>query len=278
MVERHWNLNRDPFDARLAPFVATPTHREALARLRHAIEAGERRAALRSGAGLGKSAVLARLLAEVKGPRVRIARASSPTDGLTLLATLAEGLGGRCEPGATRGLAWRRLADAVRLCRSQDLGVVLAIDDCQDLTTADDRLDLDRLVHLDPHPRARLTVLQVGRIDGHAPEPWDLAIRLEPLTRSEAADYLAAKLAAAGRADPAFTPRALTRWHALAGGVPRGLDRLAALALIAGAVRGLEIITPEVVDGVAAECQGPDALAIPGEGREPLCSTGRSGC
>jgi hypothetical protein len=37
-------------------------------------------------------------------------------------------------------------------------------------------------------------------------------------------------------------------------GIPRGLDRLGSLALMAGALRGLEIITPEVVEGAAREC------------------------
>lgn len=254
MVQRHWNLNRDPFAPGGEPFVATPTHLEALARLRHAIETGQRRAVLRAEAGLGKSAVLGRVLAEIKGPGVRIARATSPVDGPSLWLSLAEGLGGRPEPGGTRGSAWKGLADAARLCRAQGLGVVLAIDDCQDLTDPSDRLDLERLVHLDPHPRARVTVLQVGRDEPSPADPWGLAITLGPLTRGEASAYLAAKLAAAGRGEPTFTPRAITRWHALAGGVPRGLERLAALALIAGAVRGLEIIPPEVVDGVAAGC------------------------
>ena len=256
MVQRHWSLSRDPFAVGGEPFVASPTHLEALERLRHAIEAGQQRATLRSAAGLGKSAVLGRLLAAVKGPTVRIARATSPVDGPSMLASLAEGLGSRPLAGPTRGLAWRTLADAVRLCRAQGLGVVLAIDDCQDLTETVDRRDLERLVHLDPHPKARLTIVEVGRDDPDGADPWGLAIRLEPLTRGEAADYLATKLAAAGRSEPTFTPRAITRWHALAGGVPRGLERLAALALIAGAVRGLEIITPEVVEGVAAECRG----------------------
>ena len=49
------------------------------------------------------------------------------------------------------------------------------------------------------------------------------------------------------------------RLHARSAGVPRGLDRLASLALLAGAVQRLEILSPEVVEGVAREC-----VAIPG--------------
>ena len=173
-----------------------------------------------------------------------------------MFATLAGGLGVRVAPDATRGTAWRALAEAARLCRWQGIRVVLAVDDVQVLGLGPDAADLGRLDHLDPDPAARLTVLRVGRPDESAPDPddWDLSIRLEPLTRSESAEYLRAKLEAAGRPDPTFTSRAMTRLHALAGGVPRGLDRIAGLALMNGALRGLEVVPPEIVEEVAREC------------------------
>jgi hypothetical protein len=43
----------------------------------------------------------------------------------------------------------------------------------------------------------------------------------------------------------------LTRLHSWSDGVPRALEQLAALSMIAGAVQGLEVVTPDVVDGVA---------------------------
>lgn len=265
MWTRHWKLAREPFSAQDVAFVATPSHAEAEARLVHTIEAAERTAALLAAPGLGKTLVLARALNQVSGPSRRVARVAGPVDGPTLLAELAEGLHVRLPAGASRPLAWKRLADAVRLARPQGLHVVLAIDDCHHLTDPADRLDLERLVHLDPHPKARLTVVRVGR--GPAEEDsdacaWGLVIRLQPLTRSEAETFLTAKLAAAGRHEPLFTSRAIIRLHALSAGVPRGLDRLASLALIAGAVRRLEMIPAEVVEGVARECAG----TVPAEG------------
>jgi type II secretory pathway predicted ATPase ExeA len=92
--------------------------------------------------------------------------------------------------------------------------------------------------------------------------PWQLAIRIPALTRSETARYLDEKLAAAGRPETVFTPRALSRLYDISGGIPRGIDRLGSLALMAGAARGLEMITPEVVTGVAAECSTPLGRAV----------------
>jgi len=269
MWRRHWNLDRDPFDGRRPGFVATPTHSEAVARLVHTIETAGRSARLMAGPGLGKSSVLARSLDAARGPGRRIGRASSPIDGASLFADLAAGLGARVAPGAGRAAAWRALGDAARVCRWQGLGVVLAVDDCQALASPADRLDLERLGSLNPDPASSLTVIRVGR-PGEGPGPdeppgdWGLLIRLDPLGRSEAADYVAAKLLTAGRAEPAFTPRALTRLHALSGGIPRGLDRLASIALMAGSARGVEMVTPEIVEGAARECDEPaGGMAIP---------------
>jgi type II secretory pathway predicted ATPase ExeA len=252
MWERHWRLSRDPFCEADAPFVPTPGHAEAVARLVYAIEAGQRWAALHAAGGMGKTTVLSRALAETWSTVRRVARVSSPTDGPALHAGLAEGLGHRVPIGAGRALAWRRLAEAVRLCHWQGLAVVLAVDDSHHLSGPDARLDLERLLHIAPQPETSLTVLHVGR-DGPEVRAWEPSFRLLALTRGDAEGYLAAKLAAAGREGLTFTPRAVTRLHAHSRGVPRELDRLASLALMAGAARGLEVVPPEVVDGVARE-------------------------
>jgi type II secretory pathway predicted ATPase ExeA len=255
--KRHWKLTCDPYlDVRNA-YVATPQHDEAVARLVDTIVTGQRSAVLRAGAGLGKSMVLAQALLETRSPQRRAAVLTSPVDGTGLMRGLAEAFGARVPAAPGRSLAWKLLADAVRLCRWQRLQVVFAIDDCQDLLEHTDRLDLERLDHVDPHPDAKVTILRVFRTDGDAdlpPPAGELAIRLAALTRTETEQYLTAKLAVAGRHEPTFTPRAVDRLHALSLGIPRGLDRLGSLALMAGAVRGLEIIPPDLVDGVALEC------------------------
>lgn len=263
MWKRHWKLARDPFPGVGSSYVSVAPHDEAVARLVYTIESGQRRALVRAATGLGKSTVLARALAETRSPGRRAVFLACPTDGAALLAGLAGALGRRVPAGASRASSWKALDEAVRLCRWQRQRVVFAIDDCQFLTDRPDRLDLERLAHLDPGPGTRPTVLQAFRVDEdedevNAPaasiDPWGLMIKLPALTRGDAAVYLAAKLAAAGRDEPTFTPRAIDRLHSASAGNPRGLDRLAALALMAGGLRRLEIITPDVIEGVAREC------------------------
>ncbi len=73
-----------------------------------------------------------------------------------------------------------------------------------------------------------------------------------------------AKLAAAGCREAIFSQRAVTRLHFHSRGSPSGLDRLASLCLMAGAYRGLEAISSDVVEGVLGECHQPAEHALRG--------------
>lgn len=264
MWKRHWGLSADPFLGSASSFVRTSSHDEAVARLSDTIESGQRLALLRAGEGLGKSMVLAQTLVEMRSPYRRFARVSSPADGTTLFSGLAESLGAPPILSLNRTNAWKSLVDAVRVCRLQKLHVVLVVDDCQHLVEDADRRDLERLSHCDPNSSTRLTVLQAHRdpeATGGDPfsaqTAWQLVVRLHPLTRSETTSYLKEKLAWSGRSGSPFTHRAEGRIHELSGGIPRGIDRLASLGLMAGALQSLDRVTPEVVEGVAGECSLP---------------------
>ncbi len=82
---------------------------------------------------------------------------------------------------------------------------------------------------------------------------WSLAIGLERLTRSQAETYLETKIEAAGCRERIFTPRAVTRLQSWSGGVPVSLEQLAVWTLMAGAAQGLEVVSPDLVDGVASQ-------------------------
>jgi len=257
MWTRHWGLARDPFLDEPSTFVPTPAHREAVDRLLYTIEAGQPLAILAADEGLGKTAVLRRALEEARRADRRVALATAALDAAAVWDDLADRLAGRTGPsgGDDRASAWRRLEREAKVCKLQGRRVVLAVDGIEELDEAS-RRDLARLARIEG-----ATAILVGRDDdpddGATASPWTLSIRLAPLTFSEARDYLAAKLAAAGGPEGVFTHRAAVRLHAAARGVPRGLDRLASLALAAAAARGLEAVASEVVDGVAAECRAP---------------------
>jgi type II secretory pathway predicted ATPase ExeA len=257
-TETHWGLSRDPFREGAGPFVPTSGHTEAVARLLHVVESGARVGILEAAPGLGKSRVLDEVLGKARHPQRRIVRGTAASDGEALMAGLARGLGWYGGgSGRTRGRAFQALADVVRLAGQQGYDVILAIDDAHLLGgPSEQQSDHERIEHLEPRGGGRLSVLWVGRRrpDGRPARPWELLVRLPGLTRAESAEYLRLKLAAAGRQQPAFTPGAVTRLHALSRGVPRTLDQLAALALMAGALQDVEIVTPNLVEQVYPEC------------------------
>ncbi|APW63047.1 AAA family ATPase [Paludisphaera borealis] len=257
MWKRHWGLNREPFHDGGSPFVALPSHLEAVSRLAYTIESGQRLGVLRAEAGLGKSTVLVQAVAESRRAGRRIALAFHPFDAVGLWNELAGRLGAPAVASqGDRAASWRRLERAVQVCSLEGRRVVLAVDGAEALWDESNRPDLLRLAQLDGG--SATVILAVRERDEPEPAlPWALTIGLDRLTRSEVERYLAAKLAAAGCGDPLFTPPAIVRLHALSSGVPRGLDRLASLALMAAASRGLEAVSSEVVDGAARECQVP---------------------
>ncbi|WP_165063683.1 ExeA family protein [Paludisphaera rhizosphaerae] len=242
---RHWGLDRDPF---LGPsrFVPLAEHREAVERLRYTVEAGQPLAWLTGGEGLGKSIVLRQALAEIRRADRRIVLVENPVDAPSLWRMLADQIEGKIGPATERAETWIRLERAAKVCTIQGRRLVLAIDGGEGL----DRGDLQRLARLEG-----ATILLAQRDPDVSAAPWTLAIRLRPLTRSDAENYLTARLAAVGCREPIFTPRAVVRLHAAARGVPRGMNQLASMALIAAAMRGMEAVSSEVVDGVALECR-----------------------
>jgi general secretion pathway protein A len=251
---RHWNLVRDPFPPSGGPYVATPGHDEAVARLVHAIRAGERIVSLQGDAGVGKTTLLARALSVARSPGLRMASINSPVDGQTIAREFARSL--RLRSGKTG--SWNDLADAVRLIRAQAARLVLAIDGAEVLDGQEATRHLSRLIHLDPIVTVVLTMSPNGLDPPGDPFP----VPLDPLNRGEATQYLASRLGQAGRDAPAFTTRGLTALHALTGGIPRRLDRLAGLALRASALERIDRIGEEVVEGIVASGSTVQRLSL----------------
>ena len=223
-------------------------------------------ALLSAPAGMGKTLVIGRALTEARDPRRRFALTSNPIDGGHLYFRLAEKLGVRGLTSTNRGAAWLALEQAVRTCALQGFQVVLAVDDCAPLIAAGSGDELRRLGQVGISTGCRLTVLLVlgeeSREWAQSMQSWTLAIGLRSLSCSEAEAYITTKLGLAGCREAIFSHRAVTRLHVHSRGSPAGLDRLASLCLMAGAYRGLEAISWDIVEGVLGEFQQPTEHAL----------------
>jgi type II secretory pathway predicted ATPase ExeA len=258
MWMQHWNLTRDPFSEHVSPYVALPTYDEAVAKLAFAVETAQPRVILAAPAGLGKTVVVRRAIAQSAQLRRRFVSASCPHDEVSLFTRIAERLSQRHGREPHRLDPWKSLERAIRLASLQSEQVIIVVDDCDQHVERSVRRDLDGLSRLSAMTSAGLTIIQIERTDVSAWLPtgttWSMKIGLKRLTRTEAETYLATKLQWAGSPAAIFTSRAIVRIHALAVGIPRDLERLAQACLIEGADRGLEVINPELVDALAPDC------------------------
>jgi general secretion pathway protein A len=95
------------------------------------------------------------------------------------------------------------------------------------------------------------------------------AHHLEPLDARETAEYIIHRLAVAGCRRPPFTPRAILRIHAFAGGSPRTVNVLCDQCLLKGFAAGIRRIDADIVAECAAALQlrpmesGPAKHALP---------------
>ncbi len=253
----YWGLDKPPFTEH-GPYVSLPGRDEATLRLVHWARAAERSAFLIGVAGLGKSTVLHKALAEIRGPQVRCISLCCPREGTLLLAALADRLGNSVGREPSRLACWRGIERSFRLAFVQGTQVVIGIDDYEN-ARGEVLREIESVASLGAGLNMRLTIIRAGRpAQGRQADSawrWAVGIELESLTRAEVERYLIAKLASAGCSTPVFTPRAVTRLHCLTAGVPRGIDHLATRCLVVAAARGLEAIPADLVDTLEASAQ-----------------------
>ncbi|MEW4567100.1 hypothetical protein AB1L88_04465 [Tautonia sp. JC769] len=261
---RHWDLRFDPFRPGAVPFVSIPGHEEAVARLVHQVEQGDRTGEVRGVAELGKSVILHEALRRLKRPGRRLCVVRRPFDEGAMIRGLCLGFGKRLDVGISVAEGMGHLLDCFRLDQAQNKEIVLAIDGDDLMAWESDRRVVDRIEALGHQGGGAVAVLLSGRSEMNDHARWAVRPRLERLTRRVTETYVLAKLHAAGRSSPVFTDRAILRLHAVAEGLPGVIDRLSSLALKAGALDQRPSIPSELVSGIAQETDRmADPIAAP---------------
>jgi len=257
----YWGLSRGPFGWGLDPkgFFLSGVHEEALARLEFLVQHRRRLGLLVGPAGTGKS-----LLLEVFSGNLR--RAGWPVARITpagttesqLLWDLLIGLGRLPHPRSPSSQRWQQLFDRFREARWVGQPVVIL---CDQMESAGEeaRQTISRLLAHIHRPEWAVTIVLAGRSEmlrsWEAPlrDQADLEMVLEPWDLSDTREYLQEMLRRAGRSEPIFTAEAFQRLHELSGGIPRRINRLADLALLAGAVDGLRQIGAELIEALSGQ-------------------------
>jgi general secretion pathway protein A len=269
MYQAHWGLSHSPFGSGLdrQRFFRSPTHDEALARLHFLVEEHRRLGLLLGGAGSGKSLVLEVFAHEVRRSGGEVLRLNLL--GLAeheFLWQLARTIGhnpGRSEPIFQ---LWQAITDRFSENRQQQLTTLLLLDDA-DEACPEVLEQVARLTQFDPTSDARLTVVlaaaghRLPRLGQRLLSLTELRIDVQNWEPEDTACYVNQALLTAGRHEPAFDDMALLRLHELSLGIPRRVNQLADLSLLAAAGQGLYFIDEATVEAVCSELGIKEAYA-----------------
>jgi len=244
MYEAHWGLGDKPFrntpDARYLFF--SPACEEAFTRALYAIAEGLGGLLLTGEVGCGKTLALRTLLAGLDPARYEaayVAFPGGPPDGF--LRQILRGFGYRPD-GWTLDDLRRGMAHFLGLAARRGAGVVVAVDEAQTIGEAGTWDELRLLLNHQRDRQFGLTLLVAGqpelrdRLSRQPPLAQRLAVQahLGRLSPAETGAYLRHRLAKAGGAPDLFDPEAVGLLAEASGGVPRRLNHLADLALLAG--------------------------------------------
>ncbi len=257
----HWGLRETPFRGGLDPrnFYESPTHEEALARAHFLVEERQRLGLLSGDSGTGKS-----MLLEVFARHLRLG--GSQVVNLSLLGmnlreflwlTSAD-LGLNPDSRADVFRLWRGVLDRITENRYQQLDTVVLLDDAHE-ASREVLEHVARIAQADKGAQSRLTIVlsfaagRAGALPQRLLELAELRIDIESWSEPETAGYLNWSLQRAGRKSPAFNEQAIICLHSLSAGIPRRVNQLANLSLVAGASRRLALIDAETVESVHLE-------------------------
>jgi len=261
MYRAYWGLRSTPFQggASAEDFFLSATHEEALARL-HFLTDQRRRLGLVFGAdGSGKSLLLATFAQKCREAQHDVARMN--LTGLSMdefPRQLAYELGLNLAESVSSFSLWRHITDRITESGFQNRSTVVLLDDA-DQTSPEVLDQVLRLVHVEgPHPLP-LTVILTARPEHDRvsflplTQRADLRIELNGWELQDTAHYVTTTLDRAGSKTSPFQDQAVERLHALAEGIPRRVNQLADLALLAGAGHELSSIDVATVDAVYHE-------------------------
>jgi type II secretory pathway predicted ATPase ExeA len=260
MYANYWGLSEIPFKNTLDVrwFYESPGHEEAIARLLFLIEEHRRCGVLWGPSGTGKSLILELLRREAarNGGEVALVDVLGHGSREMLWEVLA---GLRLAPGVddSQFRLWRLLHDHALANRHSRAPLVLVLDHI-DRAQADCLAAVERLQHLSAGGQTGLTLIlgvTSERAGGHAQtlrDISDLRIDLSALDREQMQQYVESLLERAGAARSLFDASALDRLFDESRGVPREVNRLCDLALLAGMADQAAQIDESIV-GAAAE-------------------------
>jgi type II secretory pathway predicted ATPase ExeA len=263
VYEGYWGLREKPFRKTPDPryLFLNDTYEEALERLVFAVEEVEL-ALLTGEVGSGKT-LLTRALVDRLGDRYEVGMILNPRlpPRQFLKATASEL--GVAQPHFHTNDLLEQIHDRLLELDGQGRAALLIVDEAHLIPGKPTFEEIRLLTNFQLDDRNLVAIVLVGqpelreRLRHRAyralTQRIGVSFDLVPLAVEDTCDYLAHRLAVAGRPRTIFTEEAVARLHAASGGIPRVLNQLATQALVEGMARGAQRVDGAVAAAVASE-------------------------
>lgn len=261
-----WSWSDAPFSTKPDPrrFFPAISQEESLSRIHFLVDNLRRLGILSGPSGCGKSLLLD-VVAKQFGFQNRqvVLTSVMGVDVDEFLWKIAAGMGTNPVITASTRQLWRDIEDVITANRYQCLSTVLLFDDVEEAET-DVLGAITRLVQSDNSDASKLSVVlacnsnRTHLLGSRIPELCDLRIELDPWSEDEVSDFVRKSLTSAACSSELFTEGALKQLCEATEGVPRRIQQLAQLSLVAAAAQDLDEIDEETLAAVRRELSTTD--------------------
>ncbi len=262
MYTQYWGLQKKPFDNTPDPdfLYRSSQHEEALARLLYAIQERKGLAVLTGVFGCGKTVLGQELLKELNEDRYRISFINYPLlSHEEFLLAIAKSLGADNLPTKKSEVLINFVLDSLNgilLNNARDgKDSVIFIDEAHVIGDSQIFESLRLLLNFQLPDRFLLTLILSGQpelrekleINKQFSQRIAIKCHLTNLDLKNTVDYIVHRLKIAGRDEPVFTKEAMRSIYENTSGIPRRINRLCDLCLLAGFAKGLNLIDEAIV-------------------------------
>src|SRR3989338_865090 len=257
MYQKHWNLKKLPFENTPDTefFFESESHDEAFSRLSYVVEEKKACAVITGAYGTGKTLILKALERQFKKKGYVFSFVQNPRlDDLGLLKIILHNFTGYNVPKAKEDVLMgieRFLRDTMQ----DGKHVVIAIDEAQLINDESVFEELRLLLNFQTETRFMLTLLLSGqpelreKLDSNKQfsQRITLSYHLKPLDFEETRKYVLHRLEVAGLTENIFDEKAMELLYERSGGIPRWINNIANMSMLAAFSKGEKIITEDLV-------------------------------
>jgi type II secretory pathway predicted ATPase ExeA len=250
MYEAYWKLNEKPFSNAPDPrfLYYSKEHEEALTRLLYAVNENMGAAMLTGVFGCGKTMICQKLINELKeSGNHKVALVTNPQlDHVELLRSVAHHLGVSDLPRQKDQILTDSILESIEdiLVNNENDGknTVIIIDEAHVIENREIFEQLRLLLNFQKQDKFLMTLILSGQpelkksVDNIKQLSQRIAIRyfLEKFSSAETTEYIKHRLRVAGAQKAVFTEAALKGVYDASGGIPRRINHICDLSMLAG--------------------------------------------